>query len=249
MSSVAGKVYAITGGNSGIGRAAARLLVQGGARVALLGRSRETLEATQEELGDAAFVLQADVTRAEELQRFFAAVDDRFGKLDGLFVNAGAALFVPVELVSEEQIHTLFAVNVVGAVSTVQHALPLFQGGGSIVLNSSMLTDIGVPGASIYAASKAALQSMARSLSAELARRGIRVNAVSPGNVLTPLYSRLGLTRDELDAAMAAELARSPLGRFGSADEVARAVVFLLSPDSSYLLGETVVVDGGRSRL
>lgn len=249
MKRIAGSVYAITGGNSGIGRATAQALVQDGAHVAILGRSRETLEATQAELGDAALVLQGDVTRAEELRRFFAAVGDRFGRLDGLFVNAGAALFVPIELVSEEQIHALFAVNVVGAIATVQHALPLFRDRGSIVLNSSMLTDIGVPRASIYAASKAAVASLARSLSAELLGRGIRVNTISPGNIRTPLYERIELPREQLDGALAAELGRIPLGRFGAADEVARAVVFLLSPDAGYIVGETLVVDGGRSRL
>lgn len=249
MNPIIGKVYAITGGNSGIGRATALALAENGARVAILGRDPQTLAATRAELGGGALAVQGDVTRLDDLRQFFAAVAERFGALDGLFVNAGEAMFAPIDAVTEAQIHSLLSVNFTGAVFTIQQALPLLSAGSAIVLNGSMLAARGVPGASLYAASKAALESLARSLSAELIEREIRVNAVSPGNVITPLYGRLGMTGDELDAAMAAELARSPLKRFGSADEVARAVVFLLSPDSGYLLGETVVVDGGRSRL
>jgi NAD(P)-dependent dehydrogenase (short-subunit alcohol dehydrogenase family) len=249
MSAITGKIYAITGGNSGIGHATAQALVAGGASVAILGRDQERLAATQAELGEASLAVQGDVTRSDDLRRFSAAIAERFGALDGLFVNAGAALFAPLDALTEEQIHGLLAVNVVGAVSTVQHALPLLRHGAAIVLNSSMLADMGVPGASIYAASKAAVASLARSLSAELLGRGIRVNTVSPGNIRTPLYDRLGMPREQRDAALAAELAQIPLGRFGSAEEIARAVVFLLSPESSYVVGETLVVDGGRSRL
>jgi NAD(P)-dependent dehydrogenase (short-subunit alcohol dehydrogenase family) len=249
MSAITGKIYAITGGNSGIGRATAQILVENGASVAVLGRDQATLAATRAELGDAALVVQGDVTRSADVDRFFAAIADRFGALDGLFVNAGAALFAPIDVLSEEQMRGLLAVNVVGAVATIQHALPLLRHGASVVLNGSMLSDVGVPGASIYAASKAAVASLACSLSAELLGRGIRVNTVSPGNIHTPLYERLGLPREQLDVALAAELAQIPLQRFGGADEVARAVVFLLSPDAGYIVGETLVVDGGRSRL
>ena len=144
---------------------------------------------------------------------------------------------------------TLFAVNFTGAVQTIQAALPLLRHGAAIVLNSSMYTKLGVPGSSIYTASKAALESLARTLSAELVGQGIRVNAMSPGNILTPLYERLGMPPAMLAAAKAAESEQVPMKRFGQADEVAKAVVFLLSPDSSYMLGETLVIDGGRSRL
>ncbi|MBK9942312.1 MAG: SDR family oxidoreductase [Kouleothrix sp.] len=249
MSAIEGKIYAITGGNSGIGRATAETLVAGGAAVAILGRDQARLAATEAELGAAALAVQGDVTRRDDVRRFFELIAACFGALDGLFVNAGAALFAPLETLTEAQIHGLLAVNVVGAVSTVQHALPLLRYGASVVLNSSMLADLGVPGASIYAASKAAVASLARSLSAELLGRGIRVNTVSPGNIRTPLYDRLGMPPEQLDAALAAELANIPLGRFGSAEEVARTVVFLLSPESGYIVGETLVVDGGRSRL
>jgi NAD(P)-dependent dehydrogenase (short-subunit alcohol dehydrogenase family) len=249
MDTLTGKVYAITGGNSGIGRATAQELVRRGARVAIFGRDPQTLAAAQRELGAATLAVQADVTRRDDLYRFFAVVGQQFDGLDGVFVNAGIAAFAPIDMVTDEHIASLLDVNFVGAVRTIQHALPLLRDGAAIVLNSSMFTAIGVPGSSIYTASKAALESLARTLSAELVGRGIRVNAISPGNITTPLYERLGMSPSDLAAAAAAELEQVPMKRFGSADELARAVVFLLSPDSSYMLGETVVVDGGRSRL
>jgi NAD(P)-dependent dehydrogenase (short-subunit alcohol dehydrogenase family) len=249
MDRLTGKAYAITGGNSGIGRATANELARLGARVAIFGRDPQTLGAAQRELGAAGIVVQGDVTRRDDVRRFFAVVADGFDGLDGLFVNAGAASFAPIDAVTDELIASLLDVNFRGAVHTIQHALPLLRDGAAIVLNGSMHTALGVPGSSIYAASKAALESLARSLSAELLGRGIRVNTISPGNIATPLYNRLGMSPAELAAASAAELDKVPLRRFGSADELARAVVFLLSPDSSYMLGETLVVDGGRSRL
>ena len=249
METLTGKVYAITGGNSGIGLATAHELVQRGAQVAIFGRNAQTLAAAQQELGPTTVAVRGDVTARDDLQRFFAEIAQQFDRLDGLFVNAGQAAFVPIEAVTEEQIASLFAVNFTGAVHTIQATLPLLRQGAAIVLNSSMYTALGVPGSSIYSASKAALESLARTLSAELVGRGIRVNAVSPGNILTPLYDRLGMPPAMLEAAKAAENERVPMQRFGRADEVARAVVFLLAPDSSYMVGETLVVDGGRSRL
>jgi NAD(P)-dependent dehydrogenase (short-subunit alcohol dehydrogenase family) len=249
MKPLDGKVYAITGGNSGIGLATAHELVRQGAVVAIFGRNERTLAAAQQELGAPTLAMKGDVTCPTDLQRFFEAIMLQLDHLDGVFVNAGMAAFAPIEAVTEVQIATLLGTNFIGAVYTIQYALPFLRAGASVVLNSSMFTTIGVPGASIYTASKAALESLARTLSAELAGRGIRVNAVSPGNIMTPLYERMGLSPAELAVAAAAEIAPVPLKRFGTADEIARAVAFLLSPDSAYMLGETLVVDGGRSRL
>lgn len=249
METVTGKVYAITGGNSGIGLATAHELVQQGARVAILGRNEQTLAAAQRTLGGSTLAVRGDVTRQEDLARFFATIAQAVDKLDGLFVNAGQAAFASIDSVTTAQITDLFAVNFGGAVQTIQQGLPLLRHGAAIVLNSSMYTTMGVSGSSIYTASKAALESLARTLSAELIGRGIRVNAVSPGNVMTPLVERLGMPAAMVEAMIAAELEEMPVKRFGHAAEVARAVAFLLSPASSYIVGETLVVDGGRSRL
>ena len=249
MDALHGKAYAITGGNSGIGRATAHELVRRGAQVAIFGRDRQTLDATQRELGASTLAVQGDVRRRDDLQRFFDAIARQFDGLHGVFVNAGMAAFAPLELVTEDQMRSLLDVNFIGAVHTIQRALPLLREGAAIVLTSSMYTALGMPGSSIYTASKAALESLARTLSAELVGRGIRVNAISPGNIRTPLYERLGMAPGDLEAAAAAAVAQVPMQRFGEADELARAAAFLLSPDSSYVLGETLVVDGGRSRL
>lgn len=249
MDALTGQAYAITGGNSGIGLATAHELVERGACVAIFGRNAETLATAQRELGATTVAVRGDVTQRDDLQRFFAEIAQQFDRLDGLFVNAGQAAFAPIDAVTDEQIASLFAVNFTGAVHTIQAALPLLRPSAAIVLNSSMYTALGVPGSSIYTASKAALESLARTLSAELVGQGIRVNAVSPGNIMTPLIERLGMPPAMVEAVMAAELAQMPVKRFGHADEVARAVAFLLSADSSYIVGETLVVDGGRSRL
>jgi NAD(P)-dependent dehydrogenase (short-subunit alcohol dehydrogenase family) len=180
MDTLTNKVFAITGGNSGIGRATAHELVRRGARVAILGRDEQTLAAARRELGEATLAFAGEVTHRDDLRRFFDAVAQQFDRLDGLFANAGIAAFAPIEAVTEEHIASMLDVNFSGAVRTIQHALPLLHDGASIVLNSSMYAAIGVPGSSIYTASKAALESLARTLSAELAGRGIRVNAIAP---------------------------------------------------------------------
>jgi len=244
-----GKVAVVTGGNSGIGLAAAEEFRAEGASVAILGRNERTLEEAAARLGGGALAVKGDVSSSRDLDRFFGEIGERFGRVDALFVNAGVARMAPFEAVTESAIDESFAVNFKGAYATIQKALPLMGEGGAIVLNTSINAVIGMPNTSVYAASKAALASLARTLSAELVSRGIRVNAVSPGPVSTPLYGRLGLPEDQVQETAKGIMGQIPLGRFGSPEEIARVVAFLASPDSSFVLGEELVVDGGMSRL
>ncbi len=244
-----GKVAVITGGNSGIGLASARRFVNEGARVAILGRDPTTLEAALSELGDAAIGVAGDVQNLHDIHRFYETIRREFGSIDFLFVNAGVAQMRPIEAVDEEHFDQIFDVNVKGAYFTVQKALPLMNDGGTIVLNTSIANQLGNPTMSVYAASKAALRSLARTFAAELVERGIRVNAVSPGPIETPIYGRLDLPPEALDEMAASFTERVPLKRFGAAEEVADAVLFLSSPESSFVLGHELVVDGGMTQL
>ncbi len=246
---LAGKVAVITGGNSGIGLATARSFASEGAKVAILGRDPTTLEAAVSELGDAAIGVVGDVQNLQDIDRFYETVKQDFGSIDFLFVNAGVAKMRPIEAVDEEHFDELFAVNVKGAFFTVQKALPLMNDGGAIVLNTSIANQTGNPTMSVYSASKAALRSLARTLAAELVERGIRVNAVSPGPIETPIYGRLDLPPEAQEEMAASFTERVPLKRFGSAEEVANAVLFLSSPESSFVLGHELVVDGGMTQL
>ena len=245
----AGKVAVITGGNSGIGLATARSFASEGAKVAILGRDPTTLEAAVSELGDAAIGVVGDVQNLQDIDRFYETVKQDFGSIDFLFVNAGVAKMRPLEAVDEEHFDELFAVNVKGAFFTVQKALPLMNDGGAIVLNTSIANQTGNPTMSVYSASKAALRSLARTFSAELVERGMRVNAVSPGPIETPIYGRLDLPPEAQEEMAASFTERVPLKRFGSAEEVANAVLFLSSPESSFVLGHELVVDGGMTQL
>ena len=176
-------------------------------------------------------------------------IRNRYGRLDVLFANAGIGLAAPVEAVTEAQIDEQFTINFKGLFFTVQKAVPLMGKGGSIVLTTSFLNAVGAPGLSILSATKAAMRSLARSLGAELAPRGIRVNAVSPGPISTPFHGKLGLSEQDLKAAAAGIEAQVPLQRFGEAEEVAQAALFLAGPDSSFVTGTELVVDGGISQI
>jgi len=235
-----GKVAVITGGNSGIGLAAE------GARVALLGRDTTTLDAAVAELGGETMGMAGDAQNMEDLDRLYEEVRAAFGSIDVLFVNAGLANMRPIEDVDEAHFDLTFGVNVKGAYFTVQKALPLMNDGGGIVLTTSIANETGNPAMSVYSASKAALRSLARTLSAEPVACGIRVN---PGPIETPIFSRLGLPPEAQEAMAAAFTERVPLKRFGAAEEVANAVLFLSSPESSYVLGAELVVDGGMTQL
>lgn len=246
---LAGKVAVITGGNSGIGLASARRFVAEGAKVAILGRDAKTVETAVSELGDAALGVVGDVQNLQDIDRLYETVKREFGSIDFLFVNAGVAKMRPIEAVDDEHFDEIFGVNVKGAFFTVQKALPLMNDGGAIVLTTSVANQLGSPTMSVYAASKAALRSLARTFSAELVERGIRVNAVSPGPIETPIFGRLGLPPEAQDEMAASFAEQVPLKRFGSAEEVANAVLFLSSPESSFVLGAELVVDGGMTQL
>ncbi len=249
MGKLDGKVAVITGGNSGIGLATAQAFVDQGARVAIMGRDPATLAAALEQLGDGAIGIQGDVRNLGDLDRLYASVRDQLEAIDVLFVNAGVANFRPFEDVDEADFDVQFDVNVKGAYFAVQKSLPLLRDGAAIILTTSISNQLGDPNTSVYSATKAALRSLARTLSAELVGRGIRVNAISPGPIDTPIFGRLGLPQDALDEMAQGLAERVPMKRMGAADEIAKAVVFLASNDSSFVLGHELVVDGGLTEL
>jgi NAD(P)-dependent dehydrogenase (short-subunit alcohol dehydrogenase family) len=249
MGRLKGKVAVITGGNSGIGLATAREFAEQGAKVVISGRDQKTLTEVARELGPDALVVRADVAHLADIDKLFAAVRAKFGRIDVLFVNAGIGKFSPLEAVTEEFYDAILDVNLKGAFFTIQKALPLLADGASIVLNTSINAHIGMPNSSVYAASKAGLLSLARTLSAELVGRNIRVNAISPGPVTTPIYGRLGLPTDVLEQTRQNIVSQVPMKRFGRPEEIAKTALFLASSDSSFLLGSEIVVDGGMSQL
>ncbi|MFL6335805.1 MAG: SDR family oxidoreductase [Pyrinomonadaceae bacterium] len=238
-----GKVALVTGGNSGIGLATAKEFAREGARVVITGRDARTLEEAARAIGGEALALRADAASLGEIDGLFAAVKERFGRLDVLFVNAGVAQFAPVEETTEELFDRIMDINFKGAYFTVKKALPLLADGASVILNTSVVAHVGFPAASVYSASKAALLSLVRTLSSDLAGRGIRVNAVSPGPTETPIFGRMGLP-EEAKQGFGEQV---PLKRLGRPEEIAKAVLFLASSDSSFLVGTEIVADGGVS--
>ena len=189
-----GKVAVVTGGNSGIGLATAKAFGREGAKVAITGRNDATLKAARKELGPEALVMKADVSRVREIAAAMDQIRERFGRIDALFVNAGIARFVPFEDVSEDYFDETVTTNLKGAFFTVQKAVPLLSRGAAVVLNASISAHMGLANSSVYAATKAAVVNMARTLSADLLNRGVRVNVVSPGPVATPIFGRMGLS-------------------------------------------------------
>jgi NAD(P)-dependent dehydrogenase (short-subunit alcohol dehydrogenase family) len=243
-----GKTVLITGGTTGIGLETAKLLSSEGAKVIVTGVNADRIEEARNVLGKDVLVLAVDLRKASDLDKVIDIVKNRFGKLDILFANAGVGTVAPLEAVTEEQIDNQFSINFKGIFFTVQKAAPLMGKGGSIVLTTSFLNEVGAPGFSILSASKAAVRSLARTLGAELAPLGIRVNAVSPGPIATTFHSKLGLTDAQLGEAAASIQASIPLGRFGEAAEIAKAVLFLSSDESSFMTGSELVADGGLSQ-
>lgn len=249
MKRLEGKVAVVTGGNSGIGLATAKRLHDEGARVAISGRSQKTLDEAVKFLGKDVLAVQADVSRLTDVDKLFDAVRQKFGKIDVLFVNAGVAKFAPLDAVTEEHYDEQFDINTKGAYFTIRKALPDLNDGASIILNTSVASHVGIVNGSVYAATKAALRSFTRSTAGELVGRNIRVNAVAPGPIETPIFERTGLPKEALDEFSKTILATVPMKRFGSPEEVAGTVAFLASSDASYITGVEIDVDGGRGQI
>jgi NAD(P)-dependent dehydrogenase (short-subunit alcohol dehydrogenase family) len=249
MKRLEGKVAVVTGGNSGIGLATAKRFQQEGARVAISGRSKKTLDEAVRTIGNGVLAIQADVAKLADLDKLYAEVSQKLGKIDVLFVNAGIAKFAPLAETSERAYDEQFDINIKGAYFTIQKALPLLNDGASIILNTSVADTKGSIGTSAYSATKAALRSLARTAAAELVERGIRVNAVAPGPIVTPIIERTGLPREAVEEFAKQLVAAVPMKRFGQPEEVAAAVAFLASQDASYITGVEINVDGGRGQI
>jgi NAD(P)-dependent dehydrogenase (short-subunit alcohol dehydrogenase family) len=243
------KAALITGGTSGIGLETARQFIAEGARVAVTGANPATIEQARAALGPDVLIIKADAGSIADQKEIARAVGAAFGRLDVLFVNAGIADMKPVEQWDEAAYDRSFAINLKGPFFLVQALLPILGNPASIILNTSINARIGMPNYSIYSASKAGLISLARTLSGELIGRGIRVNAVSPGPVRTPLHEKFGLPPAEQDAMGKAIAAQIPLGRFGQPSEIASLIVHLASDESAYTVGSEIIVDGGMSNL
>jgi len=239
------KTALITGGNSGIGLATARVFAAEGAQVVIVGRNKQTLDEAARALGPGALAIQADITDVHALEEAFASAATRLAKLDIVFANAGIGGVSPLGQTSLAAFEDIIRTNLTASFFTVQAALPHLRDGASIILNGSVHAVMGVPGWSAYAAAKGGVRSMTRNLASELAPRGIRVNQVTPGGTRTPIWAKYAPT-DDAKADLEARLSRSvPLGRMGEADEVARAVLYLASDDASNVTGTEIVVDGG----
>src|ERR1700694_4363977 len=245
MSKLEGKIALIAGGNSGIGLATAKLFVNEGAYVFITGRRNAELSAAVKEIGRNVTGVQGDVAKLDDLDRLFAQIKREKGKLDIVFANAGVATYAPFGKITEEHFDSIFDINVKGLLFTVQKALPLLPDGASIILNASVVASKGLTANSVYSATKAAVRSFARTWTTDLKDRRIRVNAVSPGSIDTPGLNEL-LASSETGQQRKKVISSSvPLGRLGTPDEIAKAVVFLASDDSSYINGKELFVHGG----
>ena len=249
MSRLLNKTALITGGTSGIGLETARQFIAEGARVAVTGSSAAGIDAARAALGENALVIQADAADVEGQKDVANAIGKAFGHLDILFINAGIAEFGPLEQWTEERFDRSFAVNVKGPFFLMQALLPLMSNPASVVLNTSINAHIGMPNSSVYSLTKGALLTFAKTLSGELISRGIRVNAVSPGPITTPLHDKLSPTPADAKVMTSQIQAQIPVGRFGTAGEVAKTVVFLASDEAAYIVGSELIIDGGMSNL
>lgn len=245
MDRLRGKRALITRGTTGIGLETARQFLSEGAQVAVTGRERATLERARAELGDNVFIIPSDASDVSAQKQLAETVHGAFGGLDILFINAGIADLRPIAQWDESSFDRSIALNLKGPFFLIQALLQVFANPASIVINASANAHIGMPNTSVYGATKAAILSLSRTLSGELVSRGIRVNAVSPGPISTPLYSKLGLSEADLKAVSASIQSQVPIGRFGQPSEIAKAVVFLASDESAFTVGSELLIDGG----
>lgn len=248
MRSLEGKTAVITGGNSGIGLATAIELRRLGASVVIVGRNTNSVAESVERIGGNTLGVIADVSRVADFDRAFNEIREKVGRVDILFANAGIGRFLPMSDSTEEIFDAITDTNFKGVFFTIHRALPLIPDGGSIVLTSTVAVHFGMPGASIYAAGKAALNSLAKTLAIELANRGIRVNVISPGPISTPIFGKMGMDKETMDQVAIGILAGVPLKRFGTSEEIAKSVAFLASDDAAFITGQELVADGGMSQ-
>jgi NAD(P)-dependent dehydrogenase (short-subunit alcohol dehydrogenase family) len=249
MAKLEGKVAVITGGNSGIGLATAQRLAAEGAYVFITGRRQSELDLAARQIGKNVTGVQGDVSKLADLDRLYATVEQEKGQIDILFANAGAGEIAALGAISEAHFDKAFNVNVKGLLFTVQKALPFFRDGGSIILNASITASKGMEAFSVYSATKAAVRSFARCWTVDLKARKIRVNAISPGPIDTPGYGNMGLSKGQEEEFKKSVVLSVPMGRMGSTDEIAKAVLFLASDDSSYITGTELFVDGGMAQI
>lgn len=249
MGQLSGKIALVTGGTSGIGLAAAKLFVEKGASVFITGRRQAELEAAVAAIGPGATGIRGDIANLGDLDRLFEQIRKSKARLDILFANAGLGEFAPLGSITEAHFDKTFGVNVRGTLFTVQKALPLMGEGSSIVLNASIAAIKGIPEFSVYAATKAAIRSFARGWSVDLRDRKIRVNVVSPGTIPTPAYDGFGMTNDQMVGFLKAQSDAAPAGRVGRPTEIAEAVLFLASDQSSFVNGAELFVDGGLAQI
>ncbi len=249
MKKLENKVAVITGANSGIGLATAKLYLDQGAKVVLAGRRQEALDEVAQDLTGDFIIVKADVAKAEDNQRLIKEATNKYGKIDILFLNAGVAPPTPTDQITEEHYDHVFDINVKGPILATKEALPHINDGGTILFTNSVVTQRGFEGLGVYSATKGALRAYQRVLTAEVKPRKIRVNSIAPGPIATPIYDKMGLPEETLEEMGKGFAQQVPLGRFGTPEEIAKSALFLASDDASYINGVELEVDGGLSQI